>query len=37
MNLRAEVEGAWDGKAPPPETYLDLSYLNDVISALGPN
>jgi ABC-type nitrate/sulfonate/bicarbonate transport system substrate-binding protein len=34
MKLRAEVEGSWGGNPPPPETYIDLSYLHDAIEAL---
>jgi ABC-type nitrate/sulfonate/bicarbonate transport system substrate-binding protein len=26
LALRAEIEGGWGGKAPPPERYVDLSY-----------
>jgi len=26
LRLRAEIEGDWDGKAPPPGKYVDLSY-----------
>jgi NitT/TauT family transport system substrate-binding protein len=26
LTLRAEMEGQWDGKAPAPEKYIDLSY-----------
>jgi ABC-type nitrate/sulfonate/bicarbonate transport system substrate-binding protein len=26
LALRAEIEGSWGGKAPPPDRYLDLSY-----------
>jgi ABC-type nitrate/sulfonate/bicarbonate transport system substrate-binding protein len=34
MKLRAEVEGAWNGKPPPAETYVDTSYLNEAIRML---
>ena len=37
MKLRAEVEGAWGGKPPPPETYVDTSYLNEAIRTLDQN
>jgi ABC-type nitrate/sulfonate/bicarbonate transport system substrate-binding protein len=37
MKLRAEVENGWGGKPPPPETYVDFSYLNEVIKALEKN
>ena len=26
LDLRAEMEGQWDGKAPPPEKFIDLRY-----------
>jgi len=26
LALRAEIEGSWGGKAPPPDRYIDLSY-----------
>jgi ABC-type nitrate/sulfonate/bicarbonate transport system substrate-binding protein len=26
LALRAEIEGSWGGRAPPPDRYLDLSY-----------
>jgi ABC-type nitrate/sulfonate/bicarbonate transport system substrate-binding protein len=26
LALRAEIEGQWGGKAPPPDRYIDLSY-----------
>lgn len=26
LALRAEIEGSWGGKAPPPDRYVDLSY-----------
>ena len=35
MKLRADVEGSWGGKPPPPETYLDMSYLAEAIKAIG--
>jgi ABC-type nitrate/sulfonate/bicarbonate transport system substrate-binding protein len=34
MKLGADVEGRWGGHPPPPETYLDLSYLHDAIAKL---
>ena len=35
MKLRAEVEGSWGGKAPAPETFLDLSYRDEALKAMG--
>jgi hypothetical protein len=26
LALRAEIEGDWSGKPPPPERYVDLTY-----------
>jgi ABC-type nitrate/sulfonate/bicarbonate transport system substrate-binding protein len=34
MKLRAEVEGSWGGNPPPPDKYLDLSYLHAAIAAI---
>lgn len=31
LALRAEIEGQWDGKAPEPEKFLDLSFYNRAI------
>ncbi|MFN2646051.1 MAG: ABC transporter substrate-binding protein [Burkholderiales bacterium] len=35
LALRAEIEGSWGGKAPPPERYVDLSYYEGAIKRLG--
>jgi ABC-type nitrate/sulfonate/bicarbonate transport system substrate-binding protein len=34
LRLRASVHGQWGGKAPPPETYLDLSYYGKAMAGL---
>jgi ABC-type nitrate/sulfonate/bicarbonate transport system substrate-binding protein len=34
LQLRAEIEGQWGGKAPAPEKYFDLSYYNKAMAAL---
>jgi ABC-type nitrate/sulfonate/bicarbonate transport system substrate-binding protein len=34
MKLRAEVEGAWGGKPPAPETYIDASFLDAAIKTI---
>ena len=34
MKLRAEVEGSWGGNPPPPETFIDMSYLHDASKAI---
>jgi ABC-type nitrate/sulfonate/bicarbonate transport system substrate-binding protein len=31
LALRAEIEGTWGGKAPPPDRYVDLSYYNNAV------
>ena len=31
LALRAEIEGTWGGKAPPPERYVDLSYYANAL------
>ena len=31
LALRAEIEGGWGGKAPPPERYIDLSYYDGAL------
>jgi ABC-type nitrate/sulfonate/bicarbonate transport system substrate-binding protein len=35
MKLRAEVEGSWGGKAPPPQTYIDTTYLAEAVKTIG--
>src|SRR5438270_13116432 len=34
LALRAEIEGSWDGKAPAPDRYVDLSYYNGALKRL---
>ena len=34
LALRAEIEGTWGGKAPPPERYVDLSYYEGALKRL---
>ena len=34
LSLRAEIEGSWGGKAPPPERYVDLSYYEKAAKKL---
>lgn len=34
LALRAEIEGQWDGKAPAPEKYFDLTYYERALAAL---
>ncbi|MGH6671918.1 MAG: ABC transporter substrate-binding protein [Xanthobacteraceae bacterium] len=34
LRLRAEIEGDWGGKAPPPSKYIDLSYYDEAIKQL---
>jgi NitT/TauT family transport system substrate-binding protein len=34
LALRAEIEGSWGGKAPPPERYVDLSYYEGAMKRL---
>jgi ABC-type nitrate/sulfonate/bicarbonate transport system substrate-binding protein len=34
LALRAEIEGGWGGKAPPPERYVDLSYYEGALKRL---
>ena len=36
LALRAEIEGTWGGKAPPPERYVDLSYYQNALKRLAP-
>jgi ABC-type nitrate/sulfonate/bicarbonate transport system substrate-binding protein len=35
LALRAEMQGAWGGKAPAPDRYVDLSYYQRALAALG--
>lgn len=35
LALRAEMEGQWGGKPPAPEKYIDLSYYQRALAALG--
>src|SRR5438132_8347240 len=35
LKLRAEIEGSWGGKAPPPERYVDLSYYDAAMKRLS--
>ena len=35
LELRAEIEGSWGGKAPPPERYVDLSYYQKAAKRLA--
>ena len=37
LALRAEIEGQWGGKPPPPEKYLDLGYYERALKRLGAN
>jgi len=34
LALRAEIEGSWGGKPPPPERYVDLSYYDAALKKL---
>ena len=34
LALRAEIEGTWGGKPPPPERYYDLSYYHKALALL---
>ena len=34
LALRAEIEGSWGGKAPPPDRYVDLSYYEGAMKRL---
>jgi ABC-type nitrate/sulfonate/bicarbonate transport system substrate-binding protein len=36
LNLRAEVEGQWGGRAPAAEKYFDLSYYEHALEKLEP-
>ena len=33
--LRAEIEGSWGGKPPPPERYVDLSYYEAALKRVA--
>ncbi|MEW5981467.1 MAG: ABC transporter substrate-binding protein [Acidobacteriota bacterium] len=35
LKLRAEIEGQWHGMPPPPEKYIDRSFLDAAIASLG--
>jgi ABC-type nitrate/sulfonate/bicarbonate transport system substrate-binding protein len=35
LALRAEIEGSWGGKAPPPNRYIDLSYYENALKRVG--
>lgn len=35
LALRAEIEGSWGGKAPPPDKYVDLSFYEKALSRLN--
>lgn len=35
LALRAEMQGAWGGKPPEPDKYVDLAYYQRALSALG--
>jgi hypothetical protein len=35
LALRAEMQGAWGGKAPAPDRYIDLSYYQRALAALA--
>jgi ABC-type nitrate/sulfonate/bicarbonate transport system substrate-binding protein len=35
LALRAEIEGSWGGKAPPPERYIDLSFYDNALKRVG--
>ena len=35
LALRAEIEGSWGGKAPPPDRYVDLSYYNNALKRVA--
>jgi len=34
LALRAEIEGSWGGKPPPPERYVDLGYYESALKRL---
>jgi hypothetical protein len=35
LALRAEIEGSWGGKAPPPDKYVDLGFYEKALSRLN--
>ena len=35
LALRAEIEGQWGGKAPPPQRYFDLAYYQRALDQVG--
>lgn len=35
LALRAEIEGSWGGKAPPPERYIDLSFYENALKRVA--
>jgi ABC-type nitrate/sulfonate/bicarbonate transport system substrate-binding protein len=35
LALRAEIEGTWAGKAPPPERYVDLKYYEGALRRIA--
>jgi hypothetical protein len=35
LSLRAEIEGQWNGVAPAPERFLDLSYYQRALAHAG--
>ena len=35
LALRAEIEGSWGGRPPAPDRYIDLSYYQRALAALG--
>ena len=35
LALRAEIEGSWGGKAPPPDRYVDLSFYENAMKRLA--
>jgi ABC-type nitrate/sulfonate/bicarbonate transport system substrate-binding protein len=37
LKFRAEVEGSWEGKAPPPDRYYDASYYEKALALANAN
>jgi ABC-type nitrate/sulfonate/bicarbonate transport system substrate-binding protein len=37
LRFRAEVEGSWGGKAPPPDRYYDISYYEKALAMVNAN
>lgn len=35
LSIRAEMEGMWGGKPPPPQRYLDLSHYDRALTLVG--